>query len=296
MSKDKRKLFNPFYSAFKERFEAKKIPETAQTKSDSFKLAFDDAEFLLRDDLRPVRLQLELLKPELILQENNIHSTIVVFGSARIPEPKVAKKNLEEALRSVKLNPDNERLKSEARRAERIVEKSHYYTEAQKFSKIVSCACQQDSNCEYVITTGGGPGIMEAACRGANEINAKSIALNVALPHEQMPNQYSTPELNFQFHYFALRKMHFLLRAKALVVFPGGFGTLDELFEALTLLQTGKINPIPVILFGETFWDKVLDFQFLVDEGMILANDLELFQYVEHADEAWDIIQDFYGE
>lgn len=292
----KRRLFNPFHSASKEKTEAKKLPETKQTQSASFKLAFDDPDFLLRDDLRPVRLQLELLKPELILQEHKIHSTIVVFGSARIPEPKKAKKNLNEALSAAKLNPGNDRLEMEARLAERIFKKSKYYTEAQTFAQTVSSACQADSKCEYVITTGGGPGIMEAACRGASEVDAKSIALNIALPHEQVPNQYATPELSFQFHYFALRKMHFLLRAKALVVFPGGFGTLDELFEALTLLQTGKLNPIPVILFDKNYWQNVLNFDFLVEEGMIKYSDLELFQYVEHADEAWNIIKDFYAE
>lgn len=292
----KRRLFNPFHSASKERTHTKKLPETAQTKSSSFKLAFDDPDFLLQDELRPVRLQLELLKPELILQEHNIHSTIVVFGSARIPEPKIAKKNLAEALQNAKRNPGDEQLETQARLADRIYQKSKYYTEAQQFATHVSCACQADSQCEYIITTGGGPGIMEAACRGASEINAKSIALNIVLPHEQAPNQYATPELSFQFHYFALRKMHFLLRAKALVVFPGGFGTLDELFEALTLLQTGKIKPIPVILFDKSYWQKVIDFDFLVEEGMIKSSDLELFQYVEKAEEAWDIIKDFYTE
>jgi len=290
-----KKPFKPFHSADKEIVDAEQMPATIQTSSDAFKLAFADREFLLRDELRPVRLQLELLKPELIQQEQDIQSTIVVFGSSRIPEPKTAKKNRDEAKRAAKLNPKDERLQKEAAIAERIYNKSQYYEASREFSKLVSSNSQNQEARAYVVITGGGPGIMEAANRGAKDVDAKSIALNVVVPHEQLPNPYVTPELTFQFHYFAIRKMHFLIRAKALVIFPGGFGTLDELFEALTLLQTRKIDPIPVILFGKEYWENVINFNFLVEEGVIKNADLALFQYAETASQAWQIICDFYN-
>ncbi len=250
-------------------------------------LAFTDPEFILRKEMRPMRLMLELMKPEIIQRDEHIESTIVIFGSARIPEPKIAQARVHTLQQDCKHNPRDAALKKELAVAERIAEKSIYYTEARKLGFIISSACQKDKKRNFVIVTGGGPGIMEAANRGAYEANAKSIGLNITLPAEQQPNPYISPELCFQFHYFAMRKMHFLFRSRALVAFPGGYGTLDELFEALTLLQTRKIkHRMPILLFGKKYWDKIVDFQALLDEGMILQEDLELFQYVETAEEA----------
>lgn len=265
----------------------KKDAVSELTNSPSYKLAYQDEEFLLRGELRSVRLQLELLKPEILMMEQNIESTVVVFGSARILGPEEAQQNLleaEELLSEDMSNPDNIRALSHARR---MLDNSVYYAEARKLGALVSRNTGKDN---MVVMTGGGPGIMEAANRGAYDEGAKSIGLNIVLPHEQEPNPYITPELNFQFHYFGIRKMHFLMRAKCLVAFPGGFGTFDELFEALTLIQTHKIKPIPVILFGCNFWNKVVDFEFLADEGMISHNDLDFLNYVETAEEAWEII------
>jgi uncharacterized protein (TIGR00730 family) len=227
-------------------------------KLPSHRLAFEDVDFLHRDELRPVRLQLELLKPELLQQEQGIVSTIVVFGSAR------------------------------------VVEGDTYYDMARLFSRLVSEHCQARGIRKFVITTGGGPGIMEAANRGADDVGAKSIGLNIQIPLEQVPNPYITPDLCFSFHYFALRKMHFLLRAKALVIFPGGFGTLDELFDALTLIQTGKMEAMPIIMVGKDYWRRVLDFDFLVEHGKISAEDLEIVVYVDSAEDAWQAIRDAY--
>lgn len=269
--------------------------ETPQTRSPSYRLAFADPEFLLREELRPVRLQLELLKPELILQEHDIESTIVVFGSSRIPAPEEAARALERAERACRERPDDPRAAAELRRARHRVERVRWYEEARTFARLVSQAGQQDGPRRFVVVTGGGPGIMEAANRGAAEIGAKSIGLNITLPHEQMPNRWITPELCFQFHYFALRKMHFLLRARALVIFPGGFGTLDELFETLCLIQTRKARRIPVLLFDRAYWRRVIDFDVLVEEGMIDPEDTEIFRYVESAAEAWSIIRRHYG-
>ncbi|MFX0145925.1 MAG: LOG family protein [Candidatus Hodarchaeota archaeon] len=265
--------------------------DTPQTRSPSYKLAFQDDEFLLRDECRPVRLQLELLKPELIQQGQNIESTIVIFGSSRILDPEVARKELEWTEAEARNDPDNSVLAQRLRKARRAVAASKYYTEARKLARLISEECQCGDKLTHVIITGGGPGIMEAANRGSHDAGAKSIGLNIVLPFEQAPNLYITPELSFQFHYFAIRKMHFLMRAKGLVVFPGGFGTLDEFFETLTLVQTRKIEPIPIVLFGREFWQRAIHFEVLVEEGTISPQDLDLFQYVETAEEAWEVIR-----
>lgn len=282
----------PFFSAQEEVKLSKTIP-TVSTASNTYRIAFTDQEFLLRRELRPIRLQLELLKPELIMQEEKISSTIVIFGSARIHEEKIAKAKLLRLQKLLEKKPADKMLRQKVKTAESLLEKSKFYNEARKLAALVSKHCQTNCERDLVVVTGGGPGIMEAANRGAHDVKAKNIGLNIVLPMEQEPNKYISPELNFQFHYFAIRKMHFLIRAQALVAFPGGFGTLDELFEALTLLQTKKIEPIPVILFGKKFWDKIINFHALVDEGTISEEDLELFQYVETAEEAWNIIARF---
>jgi len=267
-----------------------------QMEAPSFRLSFEDDEFLRRDELRAVRLQLELLKPDLILEEKQIYSTIVVFGSARVPRPEDAEEAFREAERIAASTPDEDRRKRALRRAERIRERRRYYEEAQAFGRIVSEATQTNTRLDYVIATGGGPGIMEAANRGAADAGALSVGYNIALPSEQKPNPFITPDLSFQFHYFALRKMHLLMRAKALVIFPGGFGTLDELFETLTLIQTGKIHAMPVLLFGQDYWDRIVNFEAMVDEGVIAESDLDIITYVESAAEAWELIDAFYEE
>jgi uncharacterized protein (TIGR00730 family) len=264
-------------------------------KSPSYKVAYEDLEFLGREELRPVRLQLELLKPQLALQEHAIRSTIVVFGSTRIVSPEDAAANLAEARRIASLHPGDPKSQKRVSVAERVLAKSKYYNEAQEFGRLVSSTCQLEHKCDYVVVTGGGSGIMEAANRGAWETGGKSIGLNITLPHEQTPNPYITPDLCFQFHYFAIRKMHFMIRAKAMLAFPGGYGTCDELFEALTLIQTRKVKPIPVLLFGEEYWRSTINFQHMVDEGTIDPEDLEFFHYVEKAEEAWQFIADFYS-
>ncbi len=259
-------------------------------RSSSYIPADKDTEFLQRDELRPIRIGLELLKPELIQNEEQIQSTIVVFGSARLQEPVAARQALKEAEEKAARAPNNLGCQRHVAIAKRQLDLAKYYDIARDFSRVVSSTCQIDGHCDYVIVTGGGPGIMEAANRGAADVNAKSIGLNITLPHEQHPNPYITPRLSFQFRYFAIRKMHFLIRAKALVAFPGGFGTLDELFETLTLLQTGKTDKVIVILVGRTFWEKVINWQLLVDCGLIAQTDLDLFHYAETAQEAWDLI------
>ena len=266
---------------------AGKAAAAAHCLSSSYRLAFQDPDFLLRDELRPVRLQLELLKPELILQEHHIESTIVVFGSARIPEPQSAAEGLAAARAELQRDAASPVLQRNVRIAERRAANSRYYEEARRLGRLI--AAYSDDH-RLVVMTGGGPGIMEAANRGAHDAGALSIGLNIVLPHEQMPNPYITPDLNFQFHYFAIRKMHLIMRAKALVAFPGGFGTLDELFETLTLIQTGKVRRIPVLLFGRKFWERVIQFQALVDEGTIAPQDLDLFSYVDTAEAAWERI------
>ncbi len=267
---------------------------TPQTESATYRLAYLDHDFMLRDELRPVRLQLELLKPELIQQEHGIESTVVVFGSTRIPEPEAARKQLELAEEAARAEPRNEPLARAVTVARRIVQWSKYYDEARKLGSLISTACRSSSRCNFVVLTGAGPGIMEAANRGAHDAGAKSMGMNIVLPFEQRPNRYVTPDLSFQFHYFALRKLHFMMRAKALVVFPGGFGTLDELFETLTLIQTKKVEPVPVLLFGKEYWDRIVHFEALVEEGTISPEDLDLMRYVETAEEAWEYIARHY--
>lgn len=276
-----------FPSANDDALAAKQHVNSPQCNSPSYRLAFQDHDFLLREELRPVRLQLELLKPELALQEQHIDSTIVVYGSARILDPESANVRLEKVLEGLKKNPDDTFLHQELVRARTMVSNSRYYTEARKLGRLIS---ENYEDYQYVVMTGGGFGIMGAANHGAHDVGAKSIGMNIVLPFEQEPNPYITPELSFQFHYFAIRKMHLLMRAKALVAFPGGFGTMDELFEALTLIQTRKVRPIPVLLFGRRFWQQVINFDILVEEGTINPEDLNIFQYVSTAEQAWEII------
>lgn len=264
--------------------------QTNDCLSASYIPADKDTEFLQRDELRPIRIGLELLKPELIQKEEKIESTIVVFGSARLHEPAVAEQALKQAEAEAARMPTDPACRRNVAIAKRQLELAQYYDVAREFSRLVSSICQVDGHCDYVVVTGGGPGIMEAANRGAADVNAKSIGLNITLPHEQYPNPYITPRLSFQFRYFAIRKMHFLIRAKALVAFPGGFGTLDELFETLTLLQTGKTDKVIVILVGRQFWDRLINWQLLVEYGLISPADLELFHYAETAQAAWDLI------
>ncbi|WP_159589597.1 LOG family protein [Chelativorans xinjiangense] len=256
---------------------ARSVPDTPQTRSDTYRLAWDDEDFMTRRALRPVRLQLELLKPEMALGERGIRSTVILFGGARIPEPggeawaaknKVQKKNLEA--------------------------NSRYYDEARKFARLCSEHSAKSYYREYVVVTGGGPGVMEAGNRGAADCGAPTIGLNIVLPHEQAPNLYVTPELCFNFHYFAIRKMHFMMRAKAVAVFPGGFGTMDELFEALTLIQTGRMERMPVILFGTAFWERAIDLSFLAEQGTISPGDEELITFTDTAEDAWSHIAAFY--
>ena len=268
-----------------------KTPE----ESPSYIPAHRDTEFLQREELRSIRVGLELLKPELIQREQGINSTIVVFGSARLLEETAAKQALHMAEIEAAQSPQDPTRRQRVAIAQRQLALSKYYDMAREFGRLVSSTCQIDGHCDYVIVTGGGPGIMEAANRGAADVNTKSIGLNVTLPHEQSPNPYITPELCFQFRYFAIRKMHFLIRAKALVAFPGGFGTLDELFETLTLLQTGKIENLMVVLVGRDFWERLINWQWLVENGLIAQHDLQLFQYAETAQEAWDLISRHYG-
>ncbi|HRI39434.1 MAG TPA: TIGR00730 family Rossman fold protein [Nitrospira sp.] len=263
---------------------------TNDKPSSSYIPADKDTEFLQRDELRPIRIGLELLKPELIQKEEKIESTIVVFGSARLHEPAAAIQALRQAEEKAAWAPEDQTLQQRLAIAKRQLELAKYYDVARDFSRLVSSTCQVDGHCDYVVVTGGGPGIMEAANRGAADVNAKSIGLNITLPHEQYPNPYITPRLSFQFRYFAIRKMHFLIRAKAFVAFPGGFGTLDELFETLTLLQTGKTDKVIVILVGRDFWERLINWQLLVEYGLISQTDLDLFHYAETAQEAWDLI------
>jgi hypothetical protein len=251
----------------------------------AYQLAFQDMDFLLREDLRPVRFQLELLKPELLLDQAKIASTFVFYGSARIPEPAKADALIASAA------TDGQR-----RIAERLKAKSKYYEESRRLARLASRVDpDEDGRRHFVVCSGGGPSIMEAANRGAEDEGKESIGLNIVLPHEQLPNPHVTPHLSFQFHYFALRKMHFLLRARAVAVFPGGFGTFDEAFELLTLIQTGKVKAMPILFFGRSFWERIVNFEALVDEGVIAERDLELFKFVETADEAWSHVCDHYA-
>jgi uncharacterized protein (TIGR00730 family) len=257
-------------------------------KAPSYRPADEDTDFLSRDDVRGVRLQMDYLKTQLLLREHRIEHTIVVFGSTRICEPAAARRTVEALRSALAADAGHADLTRRLAIAERILAKSHYYDVAREFGRTVSEANQKRHGDHTVILTGGGPGIMEAANRGAFDVGAKSVGLNVSLPHEQYPNPYVSTELCFSFHYFALRKLHFLLRAKALVAFPGGYGTFDELFEVLTLIQTRKIKPIPVVLVGESYWQRAVDMEFLVDEGVIDLEDRELFWFAETAQDIWD--------
>ncbi len=269
--------------------------DTPQTESASYRLSYTDIDFLTREELRPVRLQLELLKPEMLQQEHGIDATVVVFGGSRIPEEPEAAANVALAEQEVIADPKNPQLLRQVAIAKQILAKSNYYQEARKLGALLSKISHPRTNRNLVVITGGGPGIMEAANRGAREVGAKTMGLNIVLPHEQAPNSYITPELCFQFHYFSIRKMHFLMRAQALIAFPGGFGTLDELFETLTLVQTKKINPLPILLFGRQFWQKLINFDFLVEEGVISPADLDIFKYVETAEEAAEIVEKYFA-
>ena len=262
---------HPFRDSNQDIAASHRIPDTPQTRAPAYRLAFADPDFMTRDELRPVRLQLELLKPQLVMDERGIESTIVLFGGARIPAPE---------LRNTAKTP-------------MLADLTRYYDEARRFARMMTERSMESYGKQNVIVTGGGPGVMEAGNRGAAEAGGQSIGLNIVLPHEQAPNQYVTPDLSFNFHYFAIRKMHFLMRAKAVCVFPGGFGTLDEMFETLTLIQTGRMKRVPFILFGPEFWNKVIDWQALAEAGTISPEDLELISFVETADEAVRIIDDW---
>ena len=282
-----------FPTAREDAHAAKLHVDSPQCHSASYRLAYLDDELMLRDELRPVRLQLELLKAELVQHELGIESTVVIFGSGRIPDPENATAELVAVKARMKGHKNDPKMKKALRRAQRDLERSRYYEEARRLAGLISINSPRD---RLVVVTGGGPGIMEAANRGAHESGCQSIGLNIVLPFEQSPNIFITPELSFQFHYFAIRKMHFLMRAMSLVAFPGGYGTLDELFETLTLIQTGKIKPIPVLLFGRSFWEKIINFKALVEEGNISPKDIDIFTYVETAEEAWEIISQFDGQ
>ena len=259
--------------------------------SDSYKLAHEDIGFLSRDEMRGVRMLLEITKPDLILEANKILSTIIIFGGASITEESNTKKRVKNIKELIKKNPTSILLKRNLSRLENLLSMSHYYQSAMKFSKLASISNQNKNYNSDVIVTGGGPGIMEAANRGAFEANCKSIGLNISLPNEQIPNAFITPGLCFKFNYFALRKIHFVMRSIAAVFFPGGFGTLDELFELLTLRQTGMKTKIPIILFGREYWDKIINFEYLADHGLIADEHLNLFKYADSASEAWEIIK-----
>lgn len=276
-----------FYRAGEETRFAESGPErTPQTQHPAYKLAFRDTDFLLRDELRPVRFQLELLKPEMLLDEARVGSTLVMYGSARITSPE----QVEARLKAAEMGSEWDR-----KVAERLAAKAKYYTEAYRLARLVSeKGIIENGLRQFIVTTGGGPSIMEAGNRGASDAGSESIGLNIVLPHEQAPNPYVTPYLSFQFHYFALRKMHFLLRARAVAVFPGGFGTFDEFFELITLVQTGKMKPIPILLFGREFWTRVVNFEALAEEGVIAKSDLDLITWCETAEEAWAKIAEFY--
>lgn len=261
----------------------------------SYKVAYDDVDFIKSEDLRPVRLHLELLKPEKMMEAAGIKSSVVVFGGTQVSSKEQADKLVAAAKEKLAANADDAEAQRELVRANNVLKKSRYYEECRKFAGLVTEYNKQHRDGEFFIKTGGGPGIMEAGNRGAYEAGGKSMALNITLPFEQTPNSYITPGLCFQFNYFAIRKMHFLLRAKAIVCFPGGFGTLDELFTVLTLRQTGRMQEVPIILYGKEYWDGIIDFQFLADQAVISDSHLELFQYTETPEETWKVIRDFHG-
>ena len=259
---------HPFRDSIEDAAAVRRIPDTPQTRAPAYRLAFTDRDFMLRDELRPVRLQLELLKPQMIMDERGITSTVVMFGGARIPAPE---------------HRDTAQTRT-------LADLSHYYDEARRFARLMTERSVASYGKDWVVATGGGPGVMEAGNRGADEAGGQSIGLNIVLPHEQAPNAYVTPDLSFNFHYFAIRKMHFLMRARAIVVFPGGFGTMDELFESLTLIQTQRMKPVPFLLFGRDWWEKVVNWQHLSEAGVISPEDLSLFAMVETAEEAVSVI------
>ena len=259
--------------------------------SDTYELAYEDLGLLSRNEMRGVRMLLEITKPDLILEENKILSTIIIFGGASIAEESITKEKIDDIKKLIKKNPSSVLLERNLNRLENLLSMSHYYQSAREFSKLASINNQSKSCNSHVIVTGGGPGIMEAANRGAFEANCKSIGLNISLPKEQIPNDFITPGLCFKFNYFALRKIHFVMRSVGAVFFPGGFGTLDELFELLTLRQTGMKNKIPIILFGREYWDKIINFEYLADLGLISDEHLNLFEYADTASEAWEIIK-----
>ena len=274
------------------RQEVEESPSSAQVNSSAYRLAFDDLDFLLREELRPVRLLLELTKPELVLQEQKVVNTVVIFGSARTPSPEMVDAEEAKLKLQMQIAPRNPALLRQQKILQFQRIQSRYYAEARRLGEIITERSKSEEGAKALVITGGGPGVMEAANRGAMDVGGESIGLNIVLPHEQFPNSYITPKFCFQFHYFAMRKMHFLLRARALVVFPGGFGTLDELFETLTLVQTGKIAAMPILIFGREYWEKVINWNFMVEQGVISAEDLNLFNYVENAEEAWELIKD----
>jgi uncharacterized protein (TIGR00730 family) len=255
---------HPFRDSLEDIAATRRIPDTPQTRAPAYRLAFADHDFLTREELRPVRLQLELLKPQMVMDERGIESTVVLFGGARIPAPE----------------------RRETARTPALAALSHYYEEARRLARMMTERSLQTYGRQFVVCTGGGPGVMEAGNRGADEAGGQSIGLNIVLPHEQAPNAHVTPDLSFNFHYFAIRKMHFLMRARAICVFPGGFGTLDELFESLTLIQTRRMKAIPLLLFGREWWERIVNWQALAEAGVISPGDLELFRFVETAEEA----------
>jgi uncharacterized protein (TIGR00730 family) len=290
-----------FPSAEDDRRHSSLDADTLQTRSPAYRLGYADLDFMMRDELRASRLQLEFLKPEIMQRDRGISATVVMFGSARVPAPDQADKMLEDVSRALAENPGDPSVIQRERTVRSLVAKTQYYEQARLLAGMISGGEECDTTvepCKYphgrysvVVVTGGGPGIMEAANRGADDVGAESVGLNIVLPFEQMPNLYITPYLCFNFHYFALRKMHFLMRAVALVVFPGGFGTLDELFEVLTLIQTHKIEPMPVLLFGKEYWERIINFPAMVEEGVINAGDINIFSYVETAAEAWNHLE-----
>ncbi len=275
---DRRQRRTPLRTSRQDIDTARRIPLTPQTQSPAYRLAFSDEEFMTSEDLRGVRFQLEYLKPEMMLSQLGVNSTVVLFGGARIPAP----------------GKDAWAAKTEAARRN-LEANSRYYDEARRFAQYASLASRTTDYSEYVVVTGGGPGVMEAGNLGATEVDAPSIAFNIVLPHEQAPNTYVSPHLCFNFHYFATRKIHFLLRARAVAIFPGGFGTLDEFFETLTLIQTGRMERIPLLMFGRNFWDRALNLEVLEEEGTISPGDTDLFTTVDTAEEGWNVIREFYG-
>lgn len=265
---------HPFRDSGQDIETARHIPDTPQTRAPSYALAFADPAFMTREELRPVRLQLELLKPQMLMDEYGIESTVVLFGGARIPAPE----------------------RREAAKTPYLADLSRYYTEARTLARMITERSLAQGGKQDIVITGGGPGVMEAGNRGAQDAGGISIGLNIVLPHEQAPNPHVTPDLCFNFHYFAIRKMHFLMRASAICVFPGGFGTLDELFEALTLIQTRRMKRVPVLLFGQDFWERIVNWQALAEAGTINPDDLSLFTYVETAEAAFGLLYDAQGQ